>query len=91
MVDNIDLKEDVKIEEKPAGKPETKKPEVKAEKAAPVFEAKYTMAELLDAAKNLGTNRVVVRAALTSAKKDAYTMNEAKQLIDRFKHKEVNA
>lgn len=70
--------------------PEKKAVEVKKPQK-PVFEATYTIAELVDASAEFKTNRVVVRAALTKAGKDAYTMREARQLIEKMKNKEVKA
>lgn len=52
----------------------------------------YTIPELLVAsATEFNTNKVVVRAALTKAGKNAYTLEEAKQIIEKMKYKEVNA
>lgn len=73
---------------------ETEKKEVKvakAEKIQKAYEATYTIAELVEASSRFGTNRVVVRAALSKAGKEAYTMKEAKQLIEKMKNKEVRA
>lgn len=73
---------------------ETEKKEVKVakvEKIQKAYEATYTIAELVEASSQFGTNRVVVRAALSKAGKEAYTMKEAKQLIEKMKNKEVRA
>lgn len=59
--------------------------------AKPKYEPTYTMQELVDAAADFNTTSIVVRAALTKGGKDAYTMKEAKQLIERMKNKEVRA
>lgn len=68
------------------------KPVKVAEKPAKVFEATYTVEELLAAsAVEFKTNRVIVRAALTKAGKKSYTMREAKALIEKMKNKEVKA
>lgn len=71
-----------------------KKPEVKKD-LTPVkkpFEATYTIPELVNAAKTeFKTSRIVVRAALTKAGKEMYTMKEAKFIIERMKKKEVKA
>lgn len=55
------------------------------------YEATYTVEELVQAAADFGASRILVRAALTKAGKDSYTMKEAKQLIERMKNKEVRA
>lgn len=71
------------------------KPEVKADipmkNPKKEYEATYTIAELVDAHAEFKTTRVVVRAALSKAGKEAYTLKEAKQLIERMKNKEVRA
>ena len=78
-------------------KQEVKQPEVKSapltnpKNLKKAFEATYTVKELIDAAQNLGTSKIVVRAALTKAGKDEYTMKEATNLIERMKNKEVRA
>ena len=71
---------------------EEKKETTKAKEPTKVYEAKYTISELAKAAKSeFDTTSIVVTAALTKAGKEAYTMKEAKQLVERFKHKEVKA
>lgn len=51
---------------------------------------KYRIAELADAAKAaFGTDKVLVLAALRSAGKEAYSMDEARDIISKFKNKEV--
>ena len=56
------------------------------------YEATYTIPELLAAAATeFKTTTVIVRAALTKAGKSAYTLKEAKELIDKMKNKEVKA
>lgn len=67
------------------------KQEVKQTIPKKEFEATYTIAELVDSAANFKTNRVVVRAALAKGGKSAYTLKEAKQLIEKMKNKEVKA
>lgn len=69
---------------------EGKKQEAKTAKPAKDFEATYTVEELVAAATNLGTTKVVVRAALTQAGKDTYTMSEAMELINRMKTKKTS-
>lgn len=73
-----------------------KKPEVKKEltpvKKEKSFEATYTIPELMNAAKaEFNTSSIVVRAALSRAGKESYTMKEAKQIIEKMKKKEVKA
>lgn len=66
------------------------KKEVTTAKKAKPFEASYTIPELVDVAKTeFNTSSIIVRAALTKEGKAAYTMKEARQLIDRMKKKEV--
>lgn len=68
------------------------KNETKAKETKKVFEATYTIPELVEAAKSeFNTTSIVVRAALAKAGKESYTMREAKQLVERFKNKEVKA
>lgn len=56
------------------------------------YEPTYTIPELVQAAKaEFKTTTVVVSAALTKAGKNAYTLEEAKQIIDKMKNKEVKA
>lgn len=70
-------------------------PEKKREDARPepkAYEATYTIPELLTAAEaEFKTTTIVVRAALTKAGKRAYTLKEAKQIIDAMMKKEVKA
>lgn len=71
---------------------DAEKKETKAVKKESVYEATYTIPELLKAAETeFETTSVVVRAALKQAGKKSYTLNEAKKLIERMKHKEVRA
>ena len=65
--------------------------EAKVVKPAKEYEATYTVEELVQSANNLGTTKTVVRAALTQGKKESYTINEAKNLINKMKNKEVKA
>ncbi|MBR5193086.1 MAG: hypothetical protein IKW37_01510 [Bacteroidaceae bacterium] len=56
------------------------------------YEPTYTIPELVAAAKTeFKTTTVVVSAALTKAGKNAYTLEEAKQIINTMKNKEVKA
>lgn len=65
--------------------------EVKVPEAQKAYEATYTIEELVDASATFKTNRTVVRAALSQAGKEAYTMKEATQIIEKMKTKEVRA
>lgn len=56
----------------------------------PAYVTKYTINELAEAAKTaFHTDKVIVLAALKSAGKEAYTMDEAKRIVTTFKNKEV--
>ena len=71
---------------------EEKKEVTKAKETKKAYEATYTISELANAAKSeFNTTSIVVTAALTKAGKETYTMREAKQLVERFKNKEVKA
>lgn len=70
-------------------KKEVPKQEVKAENPKKAFEATYTIAELMEVCAYFKTTRVVVKAALAKAGKEAYTLKEAKEIIDRFKSKKT--
>lgn len=63
----------------------------KATKTEKAYEATYTIDELAAGAAEFNTSSIVVRAALTKAGKESYTMKEAKQFIERMKNKEVKA
>ena len=55
----------------------------------PNAECDYTAAELADNCKAFGTYREIVAVALRLAGKEAATLSEARQIIERFKKKEV--
>ena len=55
----------------------------------PNAECVYTAAELADNCKAVGTYREIVAVALRLAGKEAATLSEARQIIERFKKKEV--
>lgn len=55
----------------------------------PPTECVYTAAELADNCKAFGTYREIVAVALRLAGKETATLSEARQIIDRFKKKEV--
>ena len=69
-----------------------KKPEVSETKTEtkPVYETKYSVSELIEAAKTFGAKPVIVKAALSDGK-ESYTVSEARKIIDNFKNKEVKA
>lgn len=52
-------------------------------------EPDYSVAELVQAAESFGTTPDMIRAAFAVAGKKEATEKDAKQLIDRFKKKEV--
>lgn len=65
------------------------KPKAAAVKAAPVNESVYTAAELAQNHKFFNTSYEIVVVALRLAGKKAATITEAKQIIEKFKNKEV--
>lgn len=60
-----------------------------AAKAAPVNESVYTAEELAANHKVFKTSYEIVAVALRLAGKNAATLTEAKQIIEKFKTKEV--
>lgn len=58
-------------------------------KAPPVVESVYTAAELADNHRAFQTSREIVVVALRLAGKQTATFAEAKDIIEKFKHKEV--
>ena len=62
---------------------------VKAPAKAPVRESVYTAAELADNHKAFKTYREIVVVALRKAGKETATFAEAKNIIEKFKSKEV--
>lgn len=69
------------------------KPKASAETAEeirdPVVESEYSAQELADNYKAFGTYREIVVVALRLAGKERATFAEAKQIIEKFKNKEV--
>lgn len=55
----------------------------------PAKEATYTVEEFAAAPESLGANADIVNAALLSAGKKSYTVSEAKDIVKKFKDKEV--
>ena len=56
---------------------------------APAQESVYTVNEMADNHKVFGTFREIVVVALRNAGKETYTFAEAKDIIEKFKNKEV--
>lgn len=56
--------------------------------AAP-YVTKYTIEELAEASTAFATDKLIVLAALKSAGKDSYSMDEATKIVKAFKSKEV--
>ena len=54
-----------------------------------VVESLYSAEELADNNKVFNTSREIVVVALKQAGKKSATFSEAKQIIEKFKHKEV--
>lgn len=55
----------------------------------PAQESVYSIDELADSHKVFGTYREIVVVALRNAGKETYTFAEAKNIIEKFKNKEV--
>lgn len=75
-------------------KAESPKANVQASKAEtqPVQtkkESKYTVQEFASAPESVGSNADIVMAALLSDGKESYTISEAKEIVKKFKEKEV--
>lgn len=51
--------------------------------------SKYSIDELVAAEKELGANRIIIRTALKKAQKDLFTIEEAKEIVSKFKKREV--
>lgn len=60
-----------------------------AVKAAPVNESVYSAEELAQNHKVFNTSYEIVAVALRLAGKQSATLTEAKQIIEKFKNKEV--
>lgn len=56
---------------------------------SPAKESTYTVEEFAAAPGSLGASADIVNAALVSAGKDSYTVSEAKDIVKKFKDKEV--
>ena len=75
-----------------ANKPYQPQEPAKKPAEAPVkaYVTKYTIKELSEAAEAaFGTHKVIVQAALKTAGKESYSMEEATRIVTAFKNKEV--
>ena len=52
-------------------------------------EPKYTIEEFASAPESFGANADIVKASLLLGGKESYTVSEAKEIIKKFKEKEV--
>lgn len=88
MADKTVKKEEVTVEttEKPQAKATNK---VEMKKGKPKNSSLYTINELVDAEKELDASKVVIRIALQKAKKDLFSIEEAKEIVTKFKEREV--
>lgn len=66
-----------------------KKSKVKPEDKQKPVETAYTVEELASAAKTFDSDYALVKTALKLAGKDRATVTEAKDIIEKFKNKEV--
>ena len=83
---NNTAKEKTNVQTKPEQtKPEQTKPVQTPAKKGPT----YTVEEFAAAPESLGANADIVTAALLSAGKESYTVSEAKDIVKKFKDKEV--
>ena len=51
--------------------------------------SRYTVDELSKAENEFNTNKVIIRTALSMSDKDLFTLEEAKEIVSKFKNKEV--
>ena len=51
--------------------------------------SRYTVDELSKAENEFNTNKVIIRTALSMSDKDWFTLEEAKEIVSKFKNKEV--
>ncbi len=51
--------------------------------------SRYTVDELSKAENEFNTNKVIIRTALSISDKDLFTLEEAKEIVSKFKNKEV--
>lgn len=83
QIEEQEVAQEIEVKEAP------KKAPVKAPVAPPVAESVYSVEELAENYKAFNTYREIVIVALKLAGKKAATFEEAKKIIDNFKHKEV--
>lgn len=78
---------DVSKPESPKGNTQAKSKPIQS----PVkTESTYTVAEFISAPETTGANADIVKAALLADGKASYTVSEAKNIVNKFKSKEVN-
>ena len=51
--------------------------------------SRYTVDELSKAENEFNANNFIIRTALSRADKDLFTLEEAKEIVSKFKNKEV--
>ncbi len=51
------------------------------------LEAVYIASQLVEGYRTFGTSRAIVACALKMQKRDAFTMREARRIIDEFKNR----
>ena len=51
--------------------------------------SRYTVDELSKAENEFNTNKVIIRTALSMSDKDLFTLEEAKEIVSKFKNQEV--
>ena len=51
--------------------------------------SRYTVDELSKAENEFNTNKVIIRTPLSMSDKDLFTLEEAKEIVSKFKNKEV--
>ena len=51
--------------------------------------SRYTVDELSKAENEFNTNKVIIRTALSMSDKDLFTLEKAKEIVSKFKNKEV--
>ena len=74
-----------------SNKPQEKPVKEPVKEPVKAYVTKYTIKELSEAAETaFGTQKVIVQAALKSAGKESYSMEEATRIVTAFKNKEVS-
>ena len=54
-----------------------------------IRDRRYTVDELSKAENEFNANNFIIRTALSRADKDLFTLEEAKEIVSKFKNKEV--